>query len=136
MTGTPNETRGEVALNFDGKDYVLRPTFEALEEIETKTGRGLVELAIRGRALELKLSEMAVIAAACIRAWGRAINDMGGREVTDKGIARAIVDKGVAASMVAITSVLTGAISGGYTASGEVRAAPAPETNGFSPDAD
>lgn len=44
---TANPHRGEVSVTLDGREYKLRPTFQALVEIEQATGCGLVELTRR-----------------------------------------------------------------------------------------
>lgn len=39
-----NKKRGEVDLVLQGETYTLRPTFQALEEIESSMGMGLIEI--------------------------------------------------------------------------------------------
>jgi hypothetical protein len=42
-----NENRGEVAIELGGESFTLRPTFDALSNMETRTGLGVIELAQR-----------------------------------------------------------------------------------------
>lgn len=39
-----NKYKGEVTLKLGGKDYILRPTFGALAEIEDRSGKYITEL--------------------------------------------------------------------------------------------
>ena len=40
-----NKHRGEMIVEVDGKEYQLVPTFEALAEIEARSGMGIIRLA-------------------------------------------------------------------------------------------
>ena len=42
-----NKARGEVTLSLGDRDWVLRPTFQALCEIESELGEGLIALVRR-----------------------------------------------------------------------------------------
>ena len=75
MSDNVNSERGEFSLVLDGERFGLRPTFEALSEIEAETGRGLIELAQAALAGKLITSELGMIACAFIRAWGKAHNN-------------------------------------------------------------
>jgi hypothetical protein len=117
------EDRGELALTLDGTRMVLRPTFEAVSEIEATLDRGLVDLARAAVAGKLKMSETAQIVGACVRAWGRETDNKGVAGANDKRIARLIMDSddGVHEAMVTIGGMLSMAVTGGYTTAGELK---------------
>jgi hypothetical protein len=122
---TANATRGEVSLTLDGTDYVLRPSFDAICAFEAETGRGLVDLADAARDGALRASEVASIAAACIRAWGKSTGDQAVQSVNTKRIGELIIEAegGMMIAVMRLAVLLLGAATGGYTASGEVKAA-------------
>ena len=125
MTRAANGKRGEVSLTLDGKDYVLRPSFEAILEIEDATGKGLVEIVRAALQQRLTISEIGTVTAALMRAWGREVDDLGAKAASADKVARLIFecDNGAAAVQAAIAQLLTIAAGGGVTASGEVKAA-------------
>lgn len=43
-----NAARGEVSLEMDGKEYVLRPEFETMLKIEDATGKGAMQMLRHG----------------------------------------------------------------------------------------
>lgn len=67
---TANPHRGEVEIELDGKRFVMRPTFQAIAEIEQQTGTGLIALLHRMTDGSLRVSDLAVIVAAGLRAAG------------------------------------------------------------------
>lgn len=117
------EDRGELALTLDGTRMVLRPTFEAVSEIEQTLDRGLVDLARAALAAKLKLSETAQIVGACVRAWGRDVGEKGAAGANDQRIARLIVDSdaGIHEAMKTVGAMLSLAVTGGYTTAGELK---------------
>ena len=42
-----NKQRGEVEVRLGGRTWTMRPTFQAIAEIEDRTGLGMVELVVR-----------------------------------------------------------------------------------------
>lgn len=118
-----NEERGELSLILAGVPMVLRPTFEALNQIEVVTNRGLVELARDGIAGRLKLGEVAQVTTECVRAWGREVNDTGAAGANAVRIGKLIIDSpgGLHAAMKTVAAMLSLAITGGYTSEGEVK---------------
>lgn len=48
--------KGEVELDLGGKTYVLRPSFEAIDAVETTLGKSAFDLLIGCRNLALKLA--------------------------------------------------------------------------------
>lgn len=99
-----NRLRGEVAIRLGGRDYVLRPTFQALCEIETRTGRGIVALARRTAAGDVGVAETAAIVTAGLRAAGE--------PATFDTVGRLILEAGLAACVPAVTAFLTAALGG------------------------
>jgi Phage tail tube protein, GTA-gp10 len=63
-----NTHRGEVDLTWNGKTRVMRPTFAAIEDIERRTGQGVVELLQDAATGKLRMSHAAIILAAGIKA--------------------------------------------------------------------
>lgn len=123
-TGEANVDRGEFALVLDGERYVLRPSYQAIVAFEGATGKGLLELAQAALAGQLTLGETAAVACECIRAWGRATDNVGAKGAGGERIAELILDSegGLIAAMPAVGAVLAMAATGGLTAQGEVRA--------------
>lgn len=125
---TANETRGEAALTLDGQRFVLRPSFTALAAIEAKTGRSLVELALMAGQGRMPIATMATIATECIKAWGNAQPGEEGRlaaAVNEDRIAECIFesDGGVMRAMKTVEVVLMLSITGGVSATGEIKPA-------------
>ena len=86
-----SEQRGEMSLILDGMEMVMRPTFEAIEAFELKTGKGLLQLARESLAASLTVGECAQIATECIRAWGREVDDENASGANAKKIAALII---------------------------------------------
>lgn len=122
-----NETRGEIALDLGGAEYVLRPSYEAIQAIEKRTGKGLLALARDAGGGDLTLVETALVAAECIKAHGKAKGDNLLAQTHADKIAEMILEAegGVAASMGRIAVLLGLAATGGYTREGELKAATA-----------
>lgn len=57
----PNPHRGEVAITIGDKEYVMRPTFEALVNMETRTGKSALTLSRELIESSILISEIAVI---------------------------------------------------------------------------
>ena len=64
---TANKTRGEVSLELEGVEYVLRPSYEAISAFEAQTDRSLIDLARAAGDGQLKMSEAAIIVTECNR---------------------------------------------------------------------
>lgn len=63
-----NSAIGEVKINLGGRDWVLRPSFAAIEEMESTTKRGVVDLLMSLKNGSYRLSEMVAVIRACMRA--------------------------------------------------------------------
>ncbi len=123
MKPAANATRGEITLALEGQPYVLRPSFEAIQAFETATGKSIIDLARSALAGALTTGDAAIIAAECIRAWGRANDDEATAHFNARRVGELMfeADDGVTGAMKAIAEVLAWAATGGYTAQGEVR---------------
>ncbi len=122
---TENQERGEFALELDGATFVMRPSYEAIVAFEAETGKGLMDLTGSVLGGKATVTELAIVATHCIRAWGREHEDTGSAGVNAKRIGGLIVasDGGVSTAMMAIGTMLALAASGGITVKGEVKAA-------------
>ncbi|MDT7935212.1 MAG: GTA-gp10 family protein [Sphingomonadaceae bacterium] len=120
------DARGEIAIELDGVEYVLRPSFEAVGAIESACGKTLLELAQAAESGTLSAAHLAEVVAQCIKAQGRAVGDDNLRAVTAKRIG-ALLYEADGGLMWAITQVvmrlLFRAVTGGYTALGEAKGA-------------
>jgi hypothetical protein len=122
-----NPGRGEHELVLAGKTYMLRPSHVALSAIERATGRATIELVRAGNVGGLRLSELGIIGGELIRA-GAGEQDGMTRSVSDERISELILEEGLAPATSVLTLCLLDAASGGRTASGEAKAAPAAPT--------
>ena len=100
-----NPHRGEVALTLGGRSFALRPTFAAIAEIETRCGQGLVALARRLTAGDIRVSDFAVIITAGLKAAGEPAR-------YDK-VGELVLEEGVGALAPAVGEFLRQAIAGG-----------------------
>jgi hypothetical protein len=130
-----NEERGEVPLLLDGSEFVLRPSYEAIEAIENQTGKGIVALFEAARAIELTSGETVTIVHQCIRAWGKATGDTGARAANRERIREMIIEAegGLVGVQLRLAVLLGNYVSGGYTASGEAKAATGTMTTSETP---
>ena len=121
---TANATRGELSITLDGAEYVLRPSFEAISAFEAATGKGIIQLARDADSGVLGTGALAQIVAETMRAQGRAIGDNVLAASQTKTVAGLIIesDGGVHRVMAIVAGLLAIAATGGYTASGELKA--------------
>ena len=126
------DTRGQVSVELDGQEYLLRPSFEAIAACERQL-RPLYQLATEASRGELSLDDMGVIVAEMMRAQGKA--DPDGPLAADYKGARAercsqlVYEAGAPGVCARLMVVLIGALNGGYDAKGEAKApATTPET--------
>ena len=123
-----NATRGEIPFTLEGQQYVLRPSWEAIDQFETETGKGVLQLAVEAREGTMKSREVAAVATACIRAWGRSTETelaKVARDVDKSRVGELIMDSesGLSGAMSKIAVLLVLAATGEYTASGELKPA-------------
>lgn len=124
MSETANPERGEISLELEGVAYVLRPSYEAIQAFEAQSGKSLLDLAQAAADGRLTLSEIASIACECIRAWGRSKADEMVARVNANAIGNLIYESpgGIMLVTQRLAVMLIMASSGGYTATGEVKA--------------
>lgn len=125
--GGVNPERGELELVLGDTSYRLRPTFAANNAIERKTECSLLQLAHKAGAYALTLAELGTIAAEWIKAGAE---DELTQRVSAERIAELIYEHGIAGVTARLAIGLVEAITGGRTAAGEAKAAPASATTG------
>lgn len=123
MTETVNELRGEAEIVLGRATYGMRPSYEAIVEIEKATGKTIGVMAVAASNVALPVSTLAIVVAELIKAWGRATKDASAAHVGAGKIGSLIVETSVVAASLGVAKVLTDAVTGGYTASGEAKAA-------------
>ncbi len=121
---------GEMELELEGVTYLLRPSREAIQQVERQTGRSLMELGQSAREGRLMLGEISVIVAEFCRAWGREAtgpapdaNQQAAASFKPDTLADLLYEAGVTQLNARLAVVLTGALTGGYDARGKARAA-------------
>jgi len=121
------DTQGQVSVELGGAPYVLRPSQEAIAACERETGLSLFDLATLAANSRLRLDHMGIVVAELMRAYGKARPEdpkntsyLGAKAEKVSGL---IYEAGPPRIMAALTVILAGAINGGYTASGEAKAA-------------
>lgn len=125
MSGRPAiAERGEHQLVLAGKTYLLRPSHLALNTIERQTEQSTMELVRLGNAGRLTLEQLGTIGAELIRAGADEKDEMT-RSVDSERIGELIFEEGIAPATSRFTLCLLDAATGGRTASGEAKAAPA-----------
>lgn len=125
MSAAAIAERGEHELVLAGVSYRLRPSHQAMRNIEAKTERSSLELVRMGNVGALSLDHLGTVAAELIRAGAE---DELTRAVSADRIGELIYEQGVAGVTFRLTAVLADAVSGGRKASGEAKAAPAAKT--------
>lgn len=127
-----NETRGELSLTLEGAEMILRPSYQAIVNFEGLTGKSAMELYRAAASASLLITEMAFIARECIRAWGQANDNNSAIGVNERRLAELIIEDGpMLVVMKRLELLLFMVITGGITASGEVK--PAPTTTEITP---
>lgn len=111
--------RGEHRLPLGRKNYILRPSFAAIEAMEEKTGQSLIRLMQLAHAGGMTLRQIGIVATELIRAG--AADELTGN-VSDERIAELAYEAGLPSVMGRIAVALTDAASGGRTAAGEPKA--------------
>jgi len=115
-----NADRGEHTLMLAGVTYKLRPTYEAIVEMEDSTALSLMELTRKADRHGLKLEEAAKVAVALIKAGA---SDPLTKFVSAEVIGQQIYEQGLVSVVIRLTLCLADAVGGGRTASGEAKAA-------------
>jgi hypothetical protein len=122
-----NKERGEVSITLGEVEYTLRPTWEALAEMETRAGHGIMTLARRflhereGGTGDYTTRDITAILTAGIKA--------GGGEVP-LHLGKLIFQAGVVSVAPIVGAFLIGALAGGQTGNAEAPPAPQASTPG------
>lgn len=114
-----NAARGEAAFVAGERTYVLRPTFEALCEIENRLDAGIVEIAERIVARKYGVREVSAI----LHAGAQAVD----ARVSELEIGAAIAERGLRPATEAALALLAHAFGGEEE---EKKADPAPAAPG------
>lgn len=109
-----NAYRGEAAISLGGKEYTLRPTFEAIAQFEERTGRGTVALTRLAASGDIGVGKAAIILHALMTA--------GGHEVDLKDVGRMVMEAGLVSVLPTLMVVLGNVLAGG-SEPGEPKAA-------------
>jgi hypothetical protein len=121
------DVRGQGEITLGGETYRLRPSWEAIEEIERQT-RPLYVLASIATTGGLTLVEIGVILTEMLKAQGRTM-DEGERLRTTylngkrENWSRLAYEESAPKVCAILGGVLLAAVRGGYTAEGEAKAA-------------
>lgn len=105
---TANPHRGEVAVTIGDREVVLRPTFEAMAEIETVLGQGLVPLTRRFAQSDYGARDVAAVLLAGANAVLRP-----GEKLKPEDVRKAVADAGLFAFVGPIVAFLTNCLTGG-----------------------
>ncbi|MGE0270297.1 MAG: gene transfer agent family protein [Alphaproteobacteria bacterium] len=81
-----NKYRGEVSIDLGGREYILRPTFEVLVEIEERLGIGLLAIARKFMNREYGIRDVSIIIAAGIKGGGQKIPENLGEVLATTGV--------------------------------------------------
>jgi hypothetical protein len=116
---------GQLSVSLGGTHYTLRPSRQAISNIEQQLGKSLTQLTVQSGSLTLPVSDLGVCVAELMRAYA-VFDDAAGPDY--KGAkpdrcADLIFESGPVDVSRRLAVIFTGALSGGYTASGEAKAA-------------
>lgn len=130
-----SEERGELSIMLDGMEMGLRPSYEAIVAFEASTGKGLLELTRAALDGKMPLGVLAQVVTECVRAWGRATQQpsIAASNAVRIGQLIAEADGGVARVLGIVSGVLSMAVTGNFTAAGEVKAGTATMTTDAAP---
>ena len=110
-----NSFRGDIEVTLGGAAYTMRPTFEALLEIERLTGIGLIPLARRFYSQEFGVADIRNVIVPAIKAGGGKVPD---------NIGKLIIDAGPVNLGGVVAQFLVGALSGGEEKKADAPAEP------------
>lgn len=117
------DTRGQLSVTLGGAEYMLRPSFEAIEKAELQLKKSHEQLAHDAVQMRLTYEELAVLCCEFMKAHARA-NPSEKRKTsylgaTPEKLKKLIYEGGKVKTNARIVILLTGALNGGYTAEGE-----------------
>lgn len=119
------DARGQLSVELGGARYILRPSEEAISAVEEELGHSLEQLVAMTAYSRLTLQQTAVIVTHMMRAYGKANPEAGadyqGAKV--ETVRSLIFEAGVPKIRARLMPLLSGAMTGGYTSEGELKAA-------------
>jgi hypothetical protein len=119
-----NETRGEASISLEGIEYVMRPSYAAIDEFEQATGKALKELFDLAASDRLMLRDLAAVIGACVRAKGEQDGDRSVSAFKDSRIREIVPGEpgGILIATRTVALVLMMAVTGGVDSKGEAKA--------------
>jgi hypothetical protein len=125
---------GQITVTLGGQDYRLRPSWEAIIEVEQAL-RPLFSLATDASRGVLTIPDMATLVAAFMRAEGKRMGDKAPqvstyRNANEEKLSKLIFEQGAPSVCARLMVLLVGALNGGYTAEGEAKTPPDKGTPG------
>ena len=120
------DVQGHITVPLDGTEFVLRPSFKALQNIERLTGKDHAELTHMAVQQRMHYDDMAIIISEMMKAYGEA--NPGDPLVTSylhakpESLAPLIFEVGKTRICIRLAVILVAALSGGYTPEGELKA--------------
>lgn len=84
-----NQERGEINLTLGGKEYVLRPTFEALCEMEDRLGITITDLIMEFAAGKVSIKKVGTVV------WAGIYGSMGDKAPTLREVGDMLVKDGM-----------------------------------------
>lgn len=100
-----NPHRGEVAITLGGREYVARPSWSAVVQWESVTGRSTVEMLAEASRLAPRISDL-------VHVLHRAL-EAGGADLTAEQVYELINEDSVFNYFGPFASLLSGALTGG-----------------------
>lgn len=123
-----NPERGEINVELDGVAHVLTPSYEARVAISRQTGKSIQQLAVAAGDGSLMEEDAAIVVCECIRAHGKATGDRDLQSYNPRRVGECLAETAMLTIDKKIELLLYLALTGGYTAKGEIKARPATVT--------
>lgn len=115
---------GQLTVTLGGTEYMLRPSRQAISNIERGMGKSLTQITLQCGSLALSTDELGLCVAELMKAYAvfdpKASADYRGAKA--EKCADLIFENGPVDVARRLAIIFTGALTGGYTASGEVKA--------------
>ena len=105
-----NKHRGEVVIHLVDREWVMRPTHEAIAEIESATGRGILSVFRDFIERDIRFTDMSEVIAAGVRAGGESM-------ATAAGIRELLFREGLNSERLydSLSRFMLGMLNGGKT---------------------
>jgi len=98
-----NPLKGEILLNIGGTEHKARLTVDAIMQIETSVGCGILKLAQRMSEADIRVSDIIAVLTPALRG--------GGKDIKPKDVSKIISEVGIVEATTAVANLLTMAIS-------------------------